>query len=89
MLKYIFELLGTFILLFVILNKGQPIPIAIALATGIYISSNISGGHLNPVVSTVMLLKQNIDFTNYVGYILSQLAGGLIAFHLHSLVVKE
>lgn len=89
MLNYLFELLGTFILLFVILNKGQPLPIAIALAAGIYISGNVSGGHLNPVVSTVMLLKQNINFTNYVGYIMSQLAGGLIAFHLHSLVVKD
>ena len=89
MLKYIFELLGTFILLFVFLNRGQPIPIAIALAVGMYISGNVSGGHLNPVVSTVMLLKQNIDFTNYVGYIMAQLAGGLIAYHLHSLVVKD
>ena len=84
MLKYIVELIGTFILLFVILNKGQTIPIAISLAAGLYISSNVSGGHLNPVVSTIMLIKKYMNLNDYFGYILSQLAGGLLALNLHS-----
>tara|TARA_Y100001970_G_scaffold9462_1_gene11073 strand:+ start:372 stop:641 length:270 start_codon:yes stop_codon:yes gene_type:complete len=89
MLKHIAEMIGTFILLFVILNNGETIPIAIALAAGIYMTGNISGGHLNPIVSTVMLLKHKIDVSNYISYIFSQLAGGILAYKFHSLIKTE
>ena len=88
MLKYLVEFIGTFILLIVILNKGEAIPIGIALAAAIYMGGGISGGHFNPVVSTIMFMKKNIDFTNYSGYIVSQLLGGIGALYLHKQTIK-
>ena len=57
MIKPIVEFIGTFIFFSIILQHGQPLPIAIALAAAVYFGGNISGGHFNPGVSLMMFLK--------------------------------
>ena len=57
----IVEFVGTFILLAVILATGEALPIAIALATVIYLGGATSGGHFNPAVSTMLFLKGDLD----------------------------
>ena len=79
MLSLLTEFIGTFIFLSVILATGQAIPIGLALAVVIYFDGKISGGHFNPAVSTMMLVKGAISVETFIGYVIAQVLGGLIA----------
>lgn len=78
-IKLIAELLGAFTLIGVILSVGQAMPIAVALAAAIYLFGKPSGGHFNPAVSFVMLLKGKISLVEFVMYVVAQMAGGYLA----------
>ena len=73
------EFIGTFVFLAVILTVGQPIPIVIALLAAIYFGGSISGGHFNPAVSTMMMVKGSLSTEKYIGYVIAQILGGLVA----------
>lgn len=86
--KFIVELIGTFFFISVILstinNKISlgplaPISIVVALLAVIYFGGSISGGHFNPAVSISMFLKNQINFTLLIGYIIFQIIGGCLA----------
>ena len=79
MLNIVTEFIGTFIFLVVILTTGQAFPIGLALAVVIYFGGNISGGHFNPAVSTMMLMKGAIGIETWIGYVIAQVLGGLLA----------
>ena len=79
MLNIVTEFIGTFIFLVVILTTGQAFPIGLALAVVIYFGGNISGGHFNPAVSTMMLVKGAIGIEKWIGYVIAQVLGGLLA----------
>jgi glycerol uptake facilitator-like aquaporin len=88
--KLFTELIGTFVFLFVILVTGNPLAIAISLAAAIYFGIGISGGHFNPAVTIMEFVKG--DDSSHVkdplamfGYILAQIAGGLLAFGFYKL----
>jgi len=75
------ECVGTFLLLTSILFTGNWLIIGLTLAGVIYITGNISGGHMNPAVSVAMYLKGAIDASECVGYSLSQILGAVIALY--------
>jgi aquaporin Z len=79
MWSFLTEFVGTFVFLSVILSTGQAFPIGLALAVAIYFGGSISGGHFNPAVSTMMLVKGGISIETWVGYVIAQVLGGLIA----------
>lgn len=91
MRKYIAEFLGTFILVFVgtgsvvysAATSSSPLTIALAfglaLAVAIYAFGNISGGHFNPAVSLSMALQKRLTWTEFVGYVIAQLIGAIVA----------
>ena len=79
MFDLITEFVGTFIFLSVILTTGEAIPIGLALAVVIFFGGKISGGHFNPAVSTMMLVNRKIGVEQYIGYVLAQILGGLVA----------
>ncbi len=80
MLAAIFaEFIGTFIFLLVILVIGQPIPIVIGLLAAILAFGSLSGGHFNPAVSVMMLVKGAIGVNTCVSYIAAQVLGGIAA----------
>ncbi len=81
------EFVGTFVFLAVILATGEAIPIALALATVIYMGGKTSGGHFNPAVSTMFLLKGDIDMLKYAGYIAAQVLGGVAALQFNNNVL--
>jgi len=83
------EFIGTFVFLLVILVVGQPIPIVIGLLAAILAFGNISGGHMNPAVSTMMLVKGDIDVVTYLLYIIAQILGGLAALLWWSMTSKK
>ena len=94
--KYLVEFLGTFIFLSVIINTGLlkvwgmgPISVGLALTTAIFFGGKVSGGMFNPAVSTMFLFKGDLNGTDYVGYVIAQLLGGLAALYFFKYVNLE
>jgi aquaporin Z len=83
----IVEFVGTFIFLAVILATGEALPIALALATVIYLGGTTSGGHFNPAVSTMFFLKGDLDMMKLLGYVASQVLGGAAALTFNNVVL--
>jgi aquaporin Z len=83
------EFIGTFVFLLVILVVGQPIPIVVGLLAAILAFGNLSGGHFNPAVSTMMLAKGDINVAQYVMYVLAQVLGGLAALTWWTMTSKK
>ena len=95
-LKYLVELVGTFLFLYVILNVSNgsrgftsdptlgALTIALTLLAVIFMFGGISGGHFNPAVSVAKFMegKSTFDMTNLVGYVVVQVLGALLAFKL-------
>jgi aquaporin Z len=75
------ECVGTFLLVTSILFTGNWLIIGLTLAGVIYITGNISGGHMNPAVSVAMYLKGAIDASECLSYSLSQILGAVIALY--------
>ena len=80
--KYVAEFLGTMFLLYVILATGKPVAIGLSLIVGIMMIGNISGAHLNPAVSVMMVLGGRLSTKELVPYVLAQLAGSVVALEL-------
>ena len=96
------EAIGTFALTFIgagaILTTtwtgGEPGLVGIALAHGLVLAivvsatMNISGGHINPAVTIVMLVTRRIGFASAIGYIIAQCAGATVAGLLLSYIFQ-
>lgn len=87
MLKPIIEFIGSFIFFSVILQHGQAIPIAVALAAAIYFGGAISGGHFNPAVSFMMFLKGGFSSADLVQYVVVQCLAAYAALAFNKLAV--
>jgi aquaporin Z len=83
------EFIGTFILVFVILQTSNPIYIAAALFLAISLIASVSGGHVNPAVSIAMFVKGSIKAEQLVEYIIPQILGGVSAFYVYNYLVKK
>tara|TARA_Y100000816_G_C26018512_1_gene532778 strand:+ start:225 stop:491 length:267 start_codon:yes stop_codon:yes gene_type:complete len=81
--NYLAEFLGTAFFVYVILATGNPLAIGAALALIILITSNISGGHINPAVSVVMASVGKIETSDLIPYVVSQILGGLVALEVY------
>lgn len=79
MFDFLVEFVGTFVFLTVVLTSGQAIPVGLILAGVILFSSGISMGHFNPAISTMFFVKGSMSIEKFIGYILAQVLGGLLA----------
>lgn len=86
--RYLAELIGTFILVFmgglgILSSGGNIVVIAFAFGLGLlvalYAVGEISGGHFNPAVSVAALLDGRINVSDYIGYLVSQVGGAVLA----------
>lgn len=82
MYKYLAEFSGTLFFIYIILATGNPIAIGAALAFVILLTSNISGGHINPAVTIAMASYGKIETGDVLPYIVSQVLGGLVALEI-------
>ena len=67
-------------------RTGEALPIAVAVAAVIYFGGAVSGGHFNPAVSTMMLLKNNLydaEITYHTSY--SKYLGGVCALYFYQM----
>lgn len=95
--KYAAEFLGTFMLALVVwvsvaFQIPFPItPIAAGLTLGLFVYTvgGISGAHLNPAVTIGVLSTGKIKTNDAVIYVVCQLAGGVVAMTVGSLLVGD
>ena len=80
--KYLVEYLGSLFFMYIILATKNALAIGAALAVAIILGGDISGGMYNPMVAVVMLVKGVLARSDFIPYILAQIAGGLTAYEL-------
>jgi len=83
MYKYLAEFTGTLFFVYVILATGNPLAIGAALALAIILTTNISGGHINPAVTIAMASYDKINTSDILPYIVAQVLGGLVALEIY------
>ncbi|WP_444922503.1 MIP/aquaporin family protein [Microbulbifer sp. CnH-101-G] len=90
------ELIGTFILATAVLTSltpSNPFPIATPIAAGlalglcVYIIGGISGCHVNPAISFSMLISKKLSFKDFIGYVIVQVCGGILALLMVTIYV--
>ena len=95
--KYVAELFGTFVLVFVACGAAMTGMDAagVALAFGLVIVAmaftigNISGCHINPAVSLAMLIDGQLSLFDFIGYVVSQFLGAILGAGALALTVSE
>lgn len=86
-LPYLAEYLGTFFFILVVFaSNGNALAIGSALAAVIYLITEHSGAHVNPVVSIVMNMNGTLKQGNVLYYIVAQLLGALSAFYAYKMI---
>jgi len=86
---FLAEFLATFFFLSAILISGEPVKIAAALLAAIAIAGPVSGGHLNPAVSTAFFMKGDLPLGKFGGYVVAQILGAIAAVTLANYVKKN
>ena len=96
--KFVAELIGTFVLVFIgcgtamlvgcdAENGGGYILTAFAFGLSIvamaYSIGNISGCHINPAVSLAFLIRKELSGIEFVCYVIAQVIGALVASLVH------
>lgn len=100
MKKYLCELIGTLVLVLFGCGSaaiaGQTLgTLGIAFAFGLsiiamaYVIGNVSGCHINPAVSLGMLIDGRMSATEFIGYIVSQCIGAIIAAALLMFLINS
>ncbi len=94
MKKYVAECIGTFVLVLfgcgtAIATGCSTDNIAAYLTTALafglsivamaYSIGNVSGCHINPAVSLAMLISKKLSVTDFVGYVIAQCVGAIVA----------
>lgn len=87
-MKYVYEFIGTFFLVFTVcmtvlnpIGAGLLAPLAIGsvLAVFVYAGAHISGGHYNPAVSLAVWLRGYLSTIDLGLYWVAQILAGLVA----------
>ena len=83
MQQYLVEFISSILFVYVILATGNPLAIGATLALIILMTSNISGGYINPAVTITMAAAGRLSTNDLVPYCLAQILGGLVALELY------
>lgn len=84
--KYITEFIGTFfwtLTLVLASNNGSgemaPLAVGAALMVMVYAGSQVSGGHYNPALTLALLMRNRVDRSDAIYYVVAQIFAALIA----------
>ena len=87
-MKYIYEFIGTFFLVFTVgmvvldpqsVGLWAPLAIGSILAVMVFAGGHISGGHYNPAVSLAVFLRKRLSINDLLIYWIVQFAAGAVA----------
>jgi len=85
--KYFVEFLGTLFVVFIMLVTDNWLAIGCALAIAFVLTQQISGGMLNPATTLAFYAANKLPKYDVIPYILVQMLGGLVAYHLYKMYV--
>jgi len=85
MKSYLVEFFGTVVFVFVILRTGDPLAIAAALGSLIYVFGKISGGAFNPAVSVALYFNKKLSLNDTFIYVVLQFLAAISAYFLYKL----
>jgi len=97
-MHYVGEFVGNFVFLTVILQataKGSAftpmavLTIALGLFAAVAMVASVSGGHLNPAVTFLMVLNKSLPSSEALPYVGAQLLGAYAAFTFFNLTLKK
>jgi aquaporin Z len=83
--RYAAEFVGTFFLVLTVgiavtsMNMAAPVAIGGVLMVMVYAGGHVSGAHFNPAVTVAVLVRGRISGVAAGGYVVSQIAGALLA----------
>ena len=86
--KYLVEFLGTMFLVFIIFATGNYLAIGAALAIGVFLGGQISGGAFNPAVAFALYNAGKITKSDLLPYIIVEILGALAGFYAYTKFVK-
>ncbi|MCL2405175.1 MAG: MIP family channel protein [Defluviitaleaceae bacterium] len=99
--KYLAEVIGTFALVFMGCGSAMLLGVsadgghlAVAFAFGLsivamaYVIGGVSGCHINPAVSLSMFLDKRLSAADFIGYVISQVIGAVVAAALLFVMVE-
>jgi len=103
MKKYVAEFIGTFVLVLfgcgtaalsggitgVTGNVGIALAFGLSIVAMAYCIGNISGCHINPAVSFAMLISKRMNGKDFVGYVVAQVLGALLASAILMCIVSQ
>ncbi|MEG1711421.1 MAG: aquaporin, partial [Clostridia bacterium] len=71
----------------VLVNVCISLAFGLTLAILVYIIGRISGCHVNPAVSLAMAINKKISWKDFLGYVISQIAGAICACGVISAII--
>jgi aquaporin Z len=96
--KFFAELLGTFVFLGIIIVSANAkhrsggalvwLKVGLGLATSLVLIGAVSGGHLNPAVSVMLYLNNQLTLEQLIYYTIAQLLGAILAYLYYKYVAK-
>ena len=98
MKKYIAEFIGTFTLVLfgtgiAVVSGGNLVATSLAFGLAIvasaYVIGGISGCHVNPAVSLAMLIDKRMSVKEFLGYVVSQIAGAFAGSGMLLFILKQ
>lgn len=78
---YLSEILGMFVFALIILATGDPILISVGLLIGILLAKIASPAHLNPAVTAMAWMQGQVNNTDAIMLVGSQLFGAILAVY--------
>jgi glycerol uptake facilitator-like aquaporin len=83
MYNYLAEFFASVLFVYVILATGNPLAIGATLALVILFTNTVSMGYVNPAVAITMAAAGQISSQEMIGFVLSQILGGLTALEIY------
>jgi glycerol uptake facilitator-like aquaporin len=80
--KFIFEFIGTLILVYVLLATRSPIALGLTLAIIVLFSKNRSCGYFNPAITIALSVGGQIENIDVLPFCLSQIFGAIMGIYL-------
>ena len=79
---YLAEFLASLLFMYVILETGNSLAIGATYALVRILSTPLSGGHVNPIVSIALASGDYFPLIEVIPYCVAQIFGGVAAVHI-------
>jgi len=79
---YLAEFLASLVLMYVVLETGNSLAIGATFALVRIMSTPISGGHVNPLITVALASGEYFPLMEVVPYSAAQILGGILAVHI-------